>query len=160
MQLECDLMKQCLPEYKVPSAIATTIQLLQLEVSGEQNLTISDHDLVPDPDPDPDPSQATLESAWTNLPKNDAGRPAADRPPALRQLPRDREVKAGNILAEFDTLQDVVLPNLGSGWRTRRAVTKQVPVTALVLPDMTKLFYPNFLTVLFQDCKPCRHGGQ
>jgi hypothetical protein len=69
MQLECDLMKQCLPEYKVPSAIATTIQLLQLEVSGEQNLTISDHDLVPDPDP----SQATLESAWTNLPKNDAG---------------------------------------------------------------------------------------
>jgi hypothetical protein len=69
-------------------------------------------------------------------------------------------VKAGNILAEFDTLQDVVLPNLGSGWRTRRAVTKQVPVTALVLPDMTKLFYPNFLTVLFQDCKPCRHGGQ
>ena len=74
-----------------------------------------------------------------------------------------REVKAGNILAECDTLRDVVLPNLGVRLEDKEGeppVIKQVPVTALVLPDMTnlvlffyKLFSPNFLTVLFQDCK-------
>jgi hypothetical protein len=56
-------------------------------------------------------------------------------------------VKAGTILAECDTLRDVVLPNLGVRLEDKEgepAVIQQVPVTALVLPDMTKLFYPNF----------------
>ena len=68
------------------------------------------------------------------------------------------EVKAGNILAECDTLRDVVLPNLGVRLEDKEGeppVIKQVPVTAHVIPDLTHLvmFSPNFLTVLFQDCK-------
>jgi cysteinyl-tRNA synthetase len=46
------------------------------------------------------------------------------------------EVKAGNILAECDTLRDVVLPNLGVRLEDKEGeppVIKQVPVTALVL---------------------------
>ncbi len=61
-----------------------------------------------------------------------------------------REVKAGNILAECDTLRDVVLPNLGVRLEDKEGeppVIKQVPVTALVLPDMTNLvlfFFINY----------------
>ena len=59
-----------------------------------------------------------------------------------------REVKAGNILAECDTLRDVVLPNLGVRLEDKEGeppVIKQVPVTALVLPDMTHLVLFFFL---------------
>jgi hypothetical protein len=52
------------------------------------------------------------------------------------------------------------MPNLGVRLEDKEGeppVIKQVPVTALVLPDMScffdELFPPNFLTVLFQDCK-------
>jgi hypothetical protein len=60
-----------------------------------------------------------------------------------------REVKAGTILAECDTLRDVVVPNLGVRLEDKEGeppVIKQVPVTALVLPDMTHLV--QFLPVL------------
>ena len=53
-----------------------------------------------------------------------------------------REVKAGNIVAECDTLRDVVLPDLGVWLEDKEGeptVIKQVPVMALVLPDMTHL---------------------
>jgi cysteinyl-tRNA synthetase len=55
------------------------------------------------------------------------------------------EVKAGNILAECDTLRDVVLPNLGVRLEDKEGeppVIKQVPVTALVHVFLINYFLP------------------
>ena len=68
-----------------------------------------------------------------------------------------REVKAGNILAECDTLRDVVLPNLGVRLEDKEGeppVIKQVTASMLLSSQFSNGIVPGL-----QAGHSCRHGG-